>query len=87
MIYIWSSNKNFESQSEPHIPRGKRIIDLQVLNLLNSASGVKKLSKDMITKKKFGLRTLILAMLLISMLLIPASSAKPLTEKTTEKAC
>ncbi|MGA9188399.1 MAG: hypothetical protein WB014_07535 [Methanosarcina sp.] len=40
----------------------------------------------MITKKKFGLRTLILAMLLVSMLFIPASSAKPLTEKITEKA-
>lgn len=83
---MWSSNKNFESQFELHMPKGKRIIDLQVLNLLDSASGVKKLDKDMITKKKFGLRTLILAMLLVSMLFIPASSAKPLTEKITEKA-
>jgi hypothetical protein len=39
----------------------------------------------MITKKKSGLRTLILAMLLVSMLFIPVSSAKPSTEKTTDK--
>lgn len=67
------------------MPRGKGIIDLQVLNLLDFASRVKKLGTDMITKKKFGLRTLILAMLLVSMLFIPVSSAKPSTEKTTDK--
>ncbi|NLN43552.1 MAG: hypothetical protein GX152_05065 [Methanosarcina sp.] len=36
--------------------------------------------------KKFGLRILILAMLLVSMVFVPASCAKPFTEKITEKA-
>jgi hypothetical protein len=44
--------------------------------LLDPASGVKKLGKDVIIKKKFGLRMLILAMLLVSVAFVPAASAK-----------
>lgn len=54
--------------------------------MLDPASGVKKLGKDMITKKKLGLRVLILAMLLVSIAFVPAASAENLTEKTNDTA-
>jgi hypothetical protein len=44
--------------------------------LLDPASGVKKLGKHMTAKKKFRLRMLILAMLLVSIAFVPAASAK-----------
>ncbi|WP_292376419.1 MULTISPECIES: hypothetical protein [unclassified Methanosarcina] len=54
--------------------------------MLDPASGVKKLGKDMIIKKKLGLRVLILAMLLVSIAFVPAASAEKLTEKTNDTA-
>jgi hypothetical protein len=40
----------------------------------------------MIAKKKFGLRILILAMLLVSIAIVPAASAEKLNEKTNDTA-